>query len=385
MREKALVLVLALILAVGLFAVACSDGEEATSAAMPADTNTVTGASATTMVPGSSVVPESPKTTPGESKETVTLTFSDHNPSGSAAAEALTAYANYIADNSGGRIRVDIKLDGLLYGDSEIFDAVRTGAVDAGHYVIDSGDGFYYALATTLPLLDFSDTKNAVDAYWALYDTFPEIEEEFSSAGLHCGTCSALAPVNFHWRDAGMEVVSPDQLKDTTLLAPESFVADWLSRLEAFAQNPALSEVFSMIDARAADGYVQHGPFLSWYQLGDDFQSHTIFGEKGLLQLSMGIIWNRDTWDGLPADIKQVVLDARHVYVDTFEARSAADNEAFMTQIEEAGHTVVNLTPEQIEVWKAALESVYSDWIANAPDPVVARQVYEQLMETIAR
>jgi TRAP-type C4-dicarboxylate transport system substrate-binding protein len=274
---------------------------------------------------------------------------------------------------------VDLQLGGALYGNMEIFDGVRTGGADAGHYVIESGDGFYYSLATALPFWNFPDNETAVDSFWTLYEQFPQIEEEFSAVGLHYGTHFAMPPIHIHWHDAGVEVSSPDQMQGKTLLTLESFVAEWFSLYGASMENPAFPDLFSMIDTQATDGYVQHGPFLGGFDLVDDFQSHTIFGDGGVLQLSIGIIWNKDTWDSLPADIQQVALDAREVYLETFNAGSTADNEAFLAQIEADNHTVVNLTPEQIVPWKQGLESVYKDWIASAPDPAVAQQMYDKL------
>ena len=36
---------------------------------------------------------------------------------------------------------------------------------------------------------------------------------------------------------------------------------------------------------------------------------------------------------------------------------------------------------EQIEPWRTVLASVYSDWVAGAPDPALAQQMLDRLME----
>lgn len=381
MNKRILVLALALVLALSLIVAACGDDEDvATTATTAAQETTTTAAQETT-----TTAAQETTTTAAEPQETIKLTFSDHNPPGNAMAEALVAYANYIQENSGGRVEIDVQLGGALYGNQEIFDGVRTRGADAGTYVIETGDGFYFANVTALPFMNYAGQNAAVDAFWALYDEFPQIADEFAAVGLHYGAHYAMPPVHVHWHDAGVEVASPDQLQGKTLLALESYVAEWFKMLGAATENPTFQDLFSMIDTRAADGYIQHFNFLGGFDLLDDYQSHTLFGESGVLMLNLGIIWNKEAWDSLPADIQQIALDARELYVDTANEISAQDAEVFMTAIEEANHTVTNLTAEQMKPWQDGLASVYSDWVGDSPDPAVGQQMYDRLVELAAQ
>ncbi len=140
MNKKLPLMVLLLVLALVLFVAACGGEQETTTTVAPTES---TAAPATT---GTTGAPATTGTTAAGPAEKIKLTFSDHNPAGHYAAEGLKAYAEYIAEKSGGRVEVDLQLGGALYGNIEVFDGVRTGGADVGHYVLEAGDGFYYTL-----------------------------------------------------------------------------------------------------------------------------------------------------------------------------------------------------------------------------------------------
>ena len=142
-----------------------------------------------------------------------------------------------------------------------------------------------------------------------------------------------------------------------------------------------MDDLFPMIENRATDGYIQHLNFLGGFDLVGAFQSQTIFGEGGVFMGSIGVIWNKDSWEKLPDDLKQVALDGRQIYFDTAYAGSQLDYEKAMGQATAENHTITVLTPEQIQPWHDALASVYEDWVNNAPDPALAQRMLDRLTE----
>jgi TRAP-type C4-dicarboxylate transport system substrate-binding protein len=373
--KKVIILALALVLAVGLVAAGCGDEEQ------PDTTTAPTTAPDTTTAP--TTAPDT--TTAPTTAETINLTFSCHNPPGNAISSALVEYAKYIEENSGGRVKIDVQVGGALYSNQEIFDGLRTGGADAGTYVIDSGDGFYYNTIMSLPFIGYKDTPSAVDIHWTLFQEFPEMAQEFLDLGLAKGTQFMMPPVHVNFHEPNVVVTTPDQLEGMTLLTLESYVAEWFNMLGASTEQPAFPDLFPMIENRATDGYIQHLNFLGGFDLVDDFQSHTIFGDGGVFMGSIGAVWNKDSWESLPDDIKQIAIDGQQVYFDTAYAGSQADYEKAMGQAKAENHTITELTPEQIQVWHDALASVYTDWVKNAPDPAVAQRMLDRLMELTSK
>lgn len=370
-NKKVLLIALVLVVAISVFAVGCGEGEEA-----PATT------AATTVQTTAPETTAPPTTAPAE---TIELTFSCHNPPGNAAAESLRAYAEYIEDNTNGRVIIDVQLGGALYGNKEIFDGVRTHGADAGTYVIDTGDGFYYTTIMSLPFVNYESTQQAIDIFWTLHNEFPELAQEFSDLGLAFGTQFMMPPVHIHWHEANLVVDHPDDLKGKTLLTLEAYVAEWFRMLGASTEQPAFPDLFPMIDNRSADGYIQHFNFLGGFDLLDDFQSHTLFGTAGAFQMAIGAIWHKDTWDALPDDIKQIAIDGREAYVNTFLDISGKDAQTFLTAVEEMGHTMTVLTSEQMAPWQEALTPVYQKWVDGAKDPAVAQKMLDRLYELLGR
>lgn len=373
MNGKRLLLALAVVLAVSLLAVACGGDEEAV---------TTTAAPAPDAAAASTTAPET--TAPAQTTaaaETINLAFSCHLPPQAAYSGGLKAYAAYIEDNSNGRVKIDLHIGGELYSNQEIFDGLRTQGADAGTYIVDSADGFYYNTIFSLPFIRFAGEKHATAAYWTLFDEFPELEQEFLDLGLAKGTHFSLPPVHIHWHQPDLVVTTPADLKGKSLLTLEAYVADWFSVLGASTEQPAMPDLFPMINSKAADGIVQTFGFLGGYDLVKDFQSHTMFGESGVLMVNIGVAWNRDTWESLPDDIKQIAVDGRSVYVETSYGLARKDVEGYIAQAEEANHTMTVLTPEQIQPWRELLQPSYQKWIDGAPDPAVAQRMFDRLME----
>ena len=374
MSKKVLLLALALVLAIGVFAVGCGDEEEPVTTTAAQVTTTAAQATTTTAA-------QATTTTAAPPAETINLTFSCHNPPGNAISGAITEYAKYIEANSGGRVKIDVQVGGALYSNQEIFDGVRTGGADAGTYVIDSGDGFYYNTIMSLPFTTYTDGEQAVEVHWTLWNEFPEMEQEYLDLGMAKGTQFMMPPVHVHWHQPDVVVTTPADLKGKSLITLESYVADWFRILGASTEQPAFPDLFPMVENQATDGYIQHFNFLGGFDMVPAFRSHTVFGGSGVFMGSIGVIWNKGSWEKLPDDLKQIALDGRQLYFATAYAGSKLDYEKAMGVATAENHTITVLTSEQIQPWHDALASVYEDWVNNAPDPALAQRMLDRLAE----
>ncbi len=358
MNRKILLFALALVVAVSLVAVSC--GDEGT-------TEETTGPEVT-LAPG----------------ETLSLTFSDHNPPGNAVAETLVAYGAYIGEQSDGAVEVDVQVGGALFSNQEIFDALVNGGVDAGSYVPDDGDGLYYNTVCNLPFINYADDRDAAEVFWTLWEEFPELEQEYTDLGLVLTTTYMMPPVQFNFNGADVVVTTPADIKGKTMITLESYVAEWLQVLGASAEQPAFPDLFPMIESGAADGFAMHFNFLGGFDLIPAFKSHTIFGGGGVNRGQIGVVWNADSFNKLPTAMQKILTDGtgQAFYLDTVIPGSAADYEKAMTAVAaDASQTLTELTPEQIAVWRDAMSSVYQAWVDGAPDPVLAQKMVDRLLE----
>jgi|GEM_PF-738069 len=350
---------------------ACGGGEETETTAEPTET---------TAAPTETTA--APTETTAATGETIKLTWAEMNPPNIPTAVGTQAYADHIVEASGGRVEIDVHGGGSLYGNTEVFDGVRMGGADAGSYVIESGDGFHYNILFNLPFINYPGMKEAVEIYWTLYEEFPQFEQEFTDLGLAYTAHYQNPPVHLHFHEANKVVRTPEDIKGMSLLALEGYMAEWFSLLGAAPENPSYNDLFSMIDTKAADGFIQHCLFMAGFDLVKQFKSHTILGTGGANMMGLGMLWNKDTLNGLPADIQQLILDSgREVYLDAILEANAGDVEKWETAIAESGNLVTTLTPEEIKPWQDVLQPVYQSWIDGAPDPAVAQSMFDRLME----
>jgi len=379
MNRKILVLALALIVALGVVAAGC--GEEETTTTAAAATTTTAAMTDTTAAAATTTTAAMTDTTAAMT-ETIKLTFSDHNPPGNAVAEATIAYGNYIAENSGGRVEVDTQVGGALYSNQEIFDGLVTGGADAGAYVPDDGDGLYYNTVCNLPFINYADDREAATVFWTLWSEFPELKKEYTDLGLVLTTTYVMPPMQMHWYATDVVVTTPADLQGKTLITLESYLADWLRTLGASAEQPAFPDLFPMIDSQTGDGVCLHFNFLGGFDLIPALKSHTVFGGGGVNRGQIGIVWNADSFNSLPADVQQVALDGQAFYLDTVIPGSETDYKKAMDAVAaDPEQSVTELTPEQVAVFREALSSVYQEWVDGAPDPAVAQKMVDRLLE----
>ena len=74
------------------------------------------------------------------------------------------------------------------------------------------------------------------------------------------------------------------------------------------------------------------------------------------------VMWiTNERWNSLPEDVQQVLLE---VGKEASEYEMKVDQDAHMAfrdAIKERGTEIIDLTPEQMEMWQAASESVYEN------------------------
>jgi TRAP-type C4-dicarboxylate transport system substrate-binding protein len=322
-----------------------------------------------------------------EEEETFDLILSDHNPPTNPMAQAIVAYGQYIEDHSDGNIEVETHTGGSLFLDTELLEAVQTGGADAGHYVPEIGDGFYYVNVVCLPLVGLpADELDAIDIVWTLMDEFPDIQGEFNDEGVHMPVLRIMPPVHLHFHYNTTIVDEPSDMSGLSLICLEGLTVAMVEAFGGTGVQRGFFDLFTdLIPPYLADGFVNHYALLgmmgpdSWIH---ELKGHTEFGDSGLYRQPIGIVWNKDTWDALiAAGYGAVLEDAYDEWLSVALPGTEPDIANSMAAIAAGNHTVTVLTEGQIDAFEALCAPIYSSWISWAADPAVAEAVFNRTLE----
>lgn len=368
------VVLLLLLLAATL--AACGD----TSSQVTAPTE---AAATTSVTPSESTAPAASATSApaAASTEVFKLKFSEGNPEQSAVGQAHLRWAQMIEEKSGGRIDMEMYFSGSLASQAERMRSTQTGIADISYYTIGTDRTMMpLSLVTALPFIGMpADMTKTTEIWWKLYEEFPEIQKEWESVVVLNG--ASMPATQLHL--AGKDAHAPADLKGVKLISK----GEQPLALQAMGATPIdlqIGDWYTSLERGLVDGLINHFPVCYVFKILELVNHHTIFGDEGATMDMALFLMNKDSWNRLPADLQQVLLDAGKwqdeeiIRVDTQEVQTATD------AAKAADHVFTYLTDEELQAWKDAAKPAHEQWIVEfEAKGLPAREVYDRTLQLI--
>jgi len=283
-------------------------------------------------------------------------------PTAPAQTQLIEPWAKAIEEQSGGRIAVTIYPAMQLGGKPpQLIDQVRDGVVDVVWTLPSYTAGRFPIISVfELPFMvsDAKATSQAVQEFAQAYAM-----EEF--ADVH--------PLLFHVHDRGLihtkdkQILSVEDFKGLTLRAPTRAIGDALA---AFGAEPIFMPVPQMPEALSKN--VISGAVVPWevtlpLKLSELVTHHTeIEGPRGLYTSVFLFAMNKDTYAGLPDDLK-AVIDANsgmNIAARIGEAWDKAEDPGRARAIE-LGNTIAAMPDAEVQKMMALSQGVIDAWVAE--------------------
>jgi TRAP-type C4-dicarboxylate transport system substrate-binding protein len=239
-----------------------------------------------------------------------------------------------------------------------------------------------------LPFLGLQDPVESSEIYMQLLDEFPEMMQEFSDYNMYPLAVTTLGMYGMHFTDT-KEVHVPADLNGRQIVP---YKLEFLPMLEA--NNAAGSyippgQIYEALEKGVVGGYVNNWAFQGWFGLTELMRQHVEMGEYGAFHEFNVICVNLDFYNSLPKDLQQLLTDTFRTnggYKDMWQDTSdLVDSEK--AKAEAKGDVFINLTPEELDVWKAAVEGNHEialDEIAAQRGDTAGNDIYERAKEIIA-
>lgn len=267
-------------------------------------------------------------------------------------AKLMEDYAARIEERSGGRIKPKVFHAGTLYKDKEAVAALGSGSV---HMVWPVS----VQLESIAPQYGVINLPFSISDEMMLRDGTPEALAQMLSRfvadkGIRVMGLMRTADLVFLFKD--MAVTSPDMLKGKKVRLTGGRVLQALMR--EFGANP-ISMPASEMAAAMMQGAID-GIFTSaggWQMVGTN-AARVATWIPGLSLLTYTVVVDDKWLQGLPADLRQVVVDTTNEMLATqWQDGIASDKEAMDKMIAEGGELVVVDGPQHAEFKKLALRA----------------------------
>ncbi len=360
MKKKIFLIPLALLLAISLIAIGCPTPPETTA---PPETTTPPTVPPTTTEP-----------------EVIELIVNDHNPALSGPGQSLIYWAEQVNELSEGRLHLTVYSGGALLTTDEVYRGVQGRMADIAHYVVQAKDGFYLNSVIALPFMGWP-TQHIEDKYMALMDQFPEMQAEWQDVTI----ISVMMMPPTHLHTVNKAIKTPGDVKGMKI-GSRGLMVETMSVVGAAAVDNPPTDWYVSLDRGLLEGIANHFPVLDVFGVTELLPYHTIFGEGGIDMMSMHLIMNTEVLNGLPDDLRQLLINSDSIFYDKFCELDSAGIARAVKFCEENNHTFTYLTPEEIAEWYDLVkEPVHDAWIADCEARgLPGQEVYDRALELVA-
>ncbi|MDH7525957.1 MAG: hypothetical protein QHH10_11655, partial [Peptococcaceae bacterium] len=127
-----------------------------------------------------------------------------------------------------------------------------------------------------------------------------------------------------------------------------------------------------------------HYVAINTFKTHEVFKYHTEMGEGGLGSIAMGYLINLKTWNSLPADLQQIIVEGFD-WAGMERAKQYLVEEGQYKELEKGmGQIIYKTTPEETALWEKTLEPINEKWISGVEAKgLPARKVYNGLQELL--
>jgi TRAP-type C4-dicarboxylate transport system substrate-binding protein len=96
------------------------------------------------------------------------------------------------------------------------------------------------------------------------------------------------------------------------------------------------------------------------------------------------LLFNLKKWQSLPADIQKIFEDLSPWLGEELIKADTGYEAMVIGKAKEMGHTIVTPTPEEVQLWRQAVQPVHDKWIAEtAAKGLPAKALYDETRKLV--
>jgi TRAP-type C4-dicarboxylate transport system substrate-binding protein len=292
-------------------------------------------------------------------------------------------WAKMVEEKSGEQVKITFFWAGGLASLRDTYRTVQTGVADIGFWLPGVLPGIHTLNEyTLLPALGADSMMTATRVYHEMYKKFPELRAEFK--GLRLLYASSMPPNQLHFTEkTGVHL--PEDMKGIKLIGSAS-ASDFINSTGAVLIFKPPSDYYMSLQKGLVQGSFQHWPFISAFKLEELFVSHTNCGRGGFNLQMMGFWMNLDVWNKLPPEVHKAFDDSQEwLLQEDIKINEILIDKANATA-KEMGHEIVELTPEEKEIWFKFAEPIRQKWVEKMEaEGKPGKAIYQEALKLIKK
>jgi TRAP-type transport system periplasmic protein len=359
-----------LLVALALVAAACGPGEgpadqpDGTPAAEPADPAEPT--------------PDDDVAAAEDFGPEVTLTFGHpFPPTDPIQVQGWEPWVEEIRERTNGTVNIEIHPGGALAPAPAVYENVVAGAQDLGWTMPGYTPGRFPITQIIEAPFMFSTAEEATETAWDIWEEFPEWQAEFDD--VHVLGLWAMDVGDLFTRDRPVERL--EDLAGMTIRAPSPLQGQAVEAMGASPVTMPGPEVYDAVERGVIGGYMIANSATRVFDLGATTGYRTVCNcYTGAFVLAM----NQGAWDRLSPAQQQVLeeVTGRAMSLERARLHDAMAQDVADTYWPENGVESVELSDDEFERWREAVQPVFDQWISEregqgVPGQAMADRLFE--------
>lgn len=291
----------------------------------------------------------------------------------------VVAQTNERLEAMGSEHRVDWieAYGGSLYGFSDTLEAVGDGITDMGWVgTLWEESKMPYQNLTYYTPFTTDDVDLMLDTANQLHADLPFMQEAWDE---HNTVFLGATGADTYHLYTTFPVNSLEDLRGRKILAPGPSGA-WMSAIGAVPVDGALPTYYNQIETGVADGVLSIMSGVYPLKIYEVTPYVTLVGAGA--SMIGGFAVNKDTWEGLPEDVRTVLSDLGQEYSNENSALVAAGYQFILDTFEaDPSLTVTSLSQEDREAWAAALPDLAGTWAGDLPHGAELIEAYMKVIQ----
>jgi TRAP-type transport system periplasmic protein len=298
-------------------------------------------------------------------------------------AQFLTPWARKVEQESNGRIKIDIFPSMQLGGaPPQLYDQAKDGVADLVWTLTGYTAGrFPKSEAIENPFVSHRTALVNSLAFQEFYEN--HIRDEYAEVHPICVWAHDRGIIHISRRVEKLEELKGAKIRFPTRLAGEA-----LKALGATSVGMPVPQVPESIAQRVIDGALTPWEVVPSVKLDELVKFHTdIPGPKSLYTSVMVLVMNKAKYEGLPADLKEVI-EKNSGAVASRLAAAPFDKMAQEVPelVKKKGGTILTISDAEAQRWVKATEPVIEGWIKQVKDRNIdGGKLLETVRELVAK
>ena len=274
----------------------------------------------------------------------------------------LDVWADKVEADSDGRIKIERYPSMQLGGKPpELVDQVLDGVADIVWTLPGYTPGRFPSTEVfELPFME-TNAEATSRAYWQLAEKH-FMDTEFGDLKM-----------------LGLWVHGPADLNGVKLRAPTRVTNQLFTGLGATTVGLPVPAVPEALSKGVIDATVIPWEVTASLKVGELVKNHTEFGDASLYTATFIFAMNKDKYEALPDDLKKVIDDNSGEDFSAFAGKVMQDYDAPARQVAvDLGNNIIELTPEQVQVWRDASAGVEKAWVEEMSGRIDAQALVDE-------